>query len=119
MDRISVPYPSFSKAHSKEAVSREDLSGSAAGRRSGPLTPEPTDLGGEEKERSKSADYSTASRSKTKEARPPSPPETDVSALGGFKISFVTDNIQGGMVICLIVIAAATIGALTDIDTSL
>ncbi|RBQ80483.1 hypothetical protein VDGD_02456 [Verticillium dahliae] len=79
MDRISVPYPSFSKAHSKEAVSREDLSGSAAGRRSGPLTPEPTDLGGEEKERSKSADYSTASRSKTKEARPPSPPETDVS----------------------------------------
>ncbi|KAM0279046.1 hypothetical protein ACHAQH_004828 [Verticillium albo-atrum] len=80
MDRISVPYPSFSKAHSKEAVqSREDLSGSAAGRRSGPLTPEPTDLGGEEKERSKSADYSSTSRSKKKETRPPSPPETDVS----------------------------------------
>ncbi|KAG7106282.1 Urea active transporter like protein [Verticillium longisporum] len=44
---------------------------------------------------------------------------TIYTSLGGFKISFVTDNIQGGMVICLIVIAAATIGALTDIDTSL
>ncbi|KAM0325152.1 hypothetical protein ACHAQA_007691 [Verticillium albo-atrum] len=81
MDRISVPYPSFSKAHSKEAVqSREDLSGSATGRRSGPLTPEPTDPGGE-KRRSKSADYSSTSRSKKEgeEAGPPSPPDTDVS----------------------------------------
>ncbi|ROT41705.1 hypothetical protein SODALDRAFT_349632 [Sodiomyces alkalinus F11] len=41
------------------------------------------------------------------------------TSLGGFRISFLTDNIQGAMVIGLIIIAAATIGALTDIDTSL
>ncbi|KAL3954940.1 hypothetical protein ACCO45_010503 [Purpureocillium lilacinum] len=49
--RISLPYPTFSKAHSKEAVhSREDLSGKQS---SHPLTPEPTDVGDEER-RSKS-----------------------------------------------------------------
>ncbi|KAL2758416.1 hypothetical protein ACRALDRAFT_2097689, partial [Sodiomyces alcalophilus JCM 7366] len=41
------------------------------------------------------------------------------TSLGGFRISFVTDNVQGAMVIGLVIIAAATIGALTDIDTSL
>ncbi|ODA78618.1 hypothetical protein RJ55_06000 [Drechmeria coniospora] len=65
--RISLPYPTFSKAHSKEAVhSREDLSGT---KQSNPLTPEPTDVGNEER-RSKSTSK--------KSSRPPSPPETDL-----------------------------------------
>ncbi|KAL7621237.1 hypothetical protein AAE478_008554 [Parahypoxylon ruwenzoriense] len=40
-------------------------------------------------------------------------------ALGGFKISFVTDNIQGAMICCLILIATITIGAKTDIRPEL
>jgi Na+/proline symporter len=40
-------------------------------------------------------------------------------ALGGFKISFITDNIQGAMVCGLIVIATIAIGVETKIDTSL
>ncbi|ROT41711.1 hypothetical protein SODALDRAFT_338947 [Sodiomyces alkalinus F11] len=77
-DRISLPYPTFSKAHSKEAVhSREDLSTSSP-RKADPLTPEPTDLSEGRKERSRSPDYDDAPRSK-KENRPPSPPDTEVS----------------------------------------
>lgn len=41
------------------------------------------------------------------------------TSLGGFRISFVTDTVQACMVIVLIIIAAITIGVLTDIDTSL
>ncbi|POR37587.1 Uncharacterized protein TPAR_02219 [Tolypocladium paradoxum] len=75
--RISLPYPTFSKAHSKEAVaSREDVS---TKRRSNPLTPEPTDLGGDER-RSKSAELPRESSASKKSSRPPTPPETDVSA---------------------------------------
>jgi hypothetical protein len=88
-ERVSIPYPSFSKAHSKENVhSREDVSATAAPRRTDPLTPEATDLGSEEMKRSKSADYTpgrkvSASR-RDREAtrngsRPPSPPETNLS----------------------------------------
>ncbi|CAG8977844.1 hypothetical protein HYALB_00011650 [Hymenoscyphus albidus] len=44
---------------------------------------------------------------------------TIYTSLGGFKISFITDNIQGAMVIGLIVIATITIGVETRIDTSL
>jgi Na+/proline symporter len=40
-------------------------------------------------------------------------------AMGGFKISFFTDNIQGVMVIGLVIIATITIGAETEIDRSL
>ncbi|KAJ2897464.1 hypothetical protein MKZ38_004658 [Zalerion maritima] len=79
----SVPYPSFSKAHSKEDVSRLG--------RTEPLTPDATDLGaGEEKKRrsqtsrrrSKSVDHSTSRKSSAKkEARPPTPPDTDLSKL--------------------------------------
>lgn len=73
--RVSLPYPSFSKAHSKEAVlSRDDLS---AARHSNPLTPEPTDVG-EDVRRSKSAELPRRSSTK-KSSRPPSPPETDVA----------------------------------------
>ncbi|KXH44555.1 hypothetical protein CNYM01_07063 [Colletotrichum nymphaeae SA-01] len=84
-DRISLPYPTFSKAHSKEAVrnSREDISGSGVGatRRADPFTPEATDLGDSELKRSQSVDHSDKQRksSSKKESRPPSPPETDLS----------------------------------------
>ncbi|KAH7308474.1 hypothetical protein B0I35DRAFT_453760 [Stachybotrys elegans] len=82
--RVSFPYPSFSKAHSKEAVvSREEL---GLGKRSDPLTPEPTDLGGgggggdDRRSKASSADRkSSTSASKSKD-RPPTPPDTDVSA---------------------------------------
>jgi len=85
-ERVNVPYPSFSKAHSKENIhSREDVS-VAPGRRTDPLTPEPTDVGPEEMKRSKSADYSggrkpsTRARSNTRtDGRPPSPPDTSLS----------------------------------------
>lgn len=41
------------------------------------------------------------------------------AALGGFKVSFVTDNIQGVMVLGLIIIAVITVGVETTIDRSL
>ncbi|WYZ45597.1 hypothetical protein EsH8_VIII_000913 [Colletotrichum jinshuiense] len=44
---------------------------------------------------------------------------TIYTSLGGFRISFLTDNLQGAMVVCLIVIVAITMGVKTDIDTSL
>jgi Na+/proline symporter len=40
-------------------------------------------------------------------------------ALGGFKVSFVTDNIQGVMVIGLLIIGIISVGVETDIDRSL
>lgn len=42
-----------------------------------------------------------------------------ILALGGFKISFITDNVQGAMICCLILIATITIGAKTDIKPEL
>lgn len=42
-----------------------------------------------------------------------------LAALGGFKVSFITDNIQGTMVLGLIIIATITIGARTDIQPGL
>ncbi|KAF4631577.1 hypothetical protein G7Y89_g6557 [Cudoniella acicularis] len=79
--RGSIPYPSFNKAHSKEAVSsREDF---RLPTRAQPnvYTPESTDLGSEEKLRSKSAEHFTPPRGAAtfKDGRPPSPPETDIS----------------------------------------
>ncbi|KAL6858165.1 hypothetical protein ACO1O0_005621 [Amphichorda felina] len=86
MPRISLPYPSFSKAHSKEAVvSREDVSSSR--RSSIPFTPDTTDIGGgtggedeRKKERSKSADLTAEPSASKKSSRPPTPPDTDLSA---------------------------------------
>lgn len=73
--RVSLPYPSFSKAHSKEAVmSRDDLSPL---RREAPVTPEPTDAGDEERRTKSSASSRKGSVKKT--ATPPSPPETEMS----------------------------------------
>jgi Na+/proline symporter len=40
-------------------------------------------------------------------------------ALGGFKVSFVTDNIQGVMVLGLIIMGVIAVGVETDIDRSL
>jgi Na+/pantothenate symporter len=44
---------------------------------------------------------------------------TDSSALGGFRVSFITDNIQGAMVVGLVVLGVITVGAKTHIDRSL
>lgn len=44
---------------------------------------------------------------------------TIYTSLGGFHVSFFTDNIQGAMVLGLIIIAAATVGAKTEIKRSL
>ena len=52
----------------------------------------------------------------TEERRPLTLP---FPALGGFKISFLTDVVQGTMISGLIVIATIAIGAETDIDRSL
>lgn len=76
--RGSLPYPSFNKAHSKEAVnSREDFRLPTRAP-SNVYTPESTDLGSEGKLRSKSAENITPPRP-ADTGRPPSPPETDVS----------------------------------------
>ncbi|KAF9872236.1 hypothetical protein CkaCkLH20_10328 [Colletotrichum karsti] len=80
-DRVSMPYPTFSKAHSKEAVrSKDDVSASAAGAKmKDPFTPEATDLGQSDVHRSKSVNDSEKRKVSSKESRPPSPPETDLS----------------------------------------
>ncbi|OTB07314.1 hypothetical protein M426DRAFT_71733 [Hypoxylon sp. CI-4A] len=44
---------------------------------------------------------------------------TIYTSLGGFKISFITDNVQGAMICCLIIIATVTIGVKTDIKPEL
>ncbi|PGH26696.1 hypothetical protein AJ80_01642 [Polytolypa hystricis UAMH7299] len=44
---------------------------------------------------------------------------TIYTSLGGFKVSFLTDNVQGVMVVGLIIIAVITIGTTTNIDRSL
>ncbi|EPE24155.1 hypothetical protein GLAREA_08005 [Glarea lozoyensis ATCC 20868] len=77
--RGSLPYPSFNKAHSKEAVnSREDFKLPTKAKPN-VYTPESTDLGSEDKPRSKSAEHFSPSRGATTNARPPSPPETEFS----------------------------------------
>ncbi|KAK4452838.1 urea transporter [Podospora aff. communis PSN243] len=44
---------------------------------------------------------------------------TIYTSLGGFRISFITDNVQGAMVVGLIAIATIAIGVEVKIDTSL
>ncbi|KAI1176356.1 hypothetical protein F4777DRAFT_546726 [Nemania sp. FL0916] len=44
---------------------------------------------------------------------------TIYTSLGGFKISFLTDNIQGAMIVGLIIIATITVGAKTEIKPEL
>lgn len=77
VDRISVPYPSFSKAHSKEAVrSRDDVT-----KKSDPLTPEHTDLSSNLKP-PKPADSAAPERKPStskRSSRPPTPPDTELT----------------------------------------
>ncbi|KAI9842229.1 MAG: hypothetical protein M1837_007374 [Sclerophora amabilis] len=82
--KASVPYPSFSKAHSKESVAREF--GDA--KKVDVITPDPTDLGRSAAEaRRGSRDRLRAEDGKTEPSRttpgavPPSPPLTAVSQL--------------------------------------
>ncbi|CAI6335811.1 unnamed protein product [Periconia digitata] len=44
---------------------------------------------------------------------------TIYTSLGGFKVSFVTDNIQGAMVIGLIIMGVISVGVETSVDRSL
>lgn len=44
---------------------------------------------------------------------------TIYTSLGGFRVSFITDNIQGLMVVLLIIIGVITVGVETHIDRSL
>lgn len=41
------------------------------------------------------------------------------TAAGGFRVSFITDNVQGAMVICLIIIGVITVGVQSHVDRSL
>jgi hypothetical protein len=77
VSRSSLPYPSFSKAHSKEAVhSKEDISTRPQeGPKPGLYTPESTDIGSDDKPRAKSMDE--AGVGTRRDERPPSPPDTE------------------------------------------
>ncbi|KAI4259501.1 MAG: hypothetical protein LQ352_000688 [Teloschistes flavicans] len=44
---------------------------------------------------------------------------TIYTSLGGFRISFVTDNIQGAMVVGLVILAVITVGVETNVDKDL
>lgn len=44
---------------------------------------------------------------------------TTYTALGGFRVSFVTDNIQGAMVLLFLIVGTIAIGVTVDIDRSL
>ncbi|TAQ86162.1 hypothetical protein B7494_g5511 [Chlorociboria aeruginascens] len=78
MSRSSLPYPSFNKAYSKEAVnSREDVRIPTKAKTNVP-TPESTDLSSENK-KSQSAENLADRNDNTKNGRPPTPPDTDFS----------------------------------------
>jgi Na+/proline symporter len=44
---------------------------------------------------------------------------TIYTAAGGFRVSFVTDNIQGAMVLLFLIVGTVTVAVTVDIDTSL
>ncbi|KAF2488798.1 hypothetical protein BU16DRAFT_575819 [Lophium mytilinum] len=44
---------------------------------------------------------------------------TIYTSIGGFRVSFITDNIQGAMVVGLIILGVISVGATTHIDRSL
>ncbi|KAH8802748.1 hypothetical protein F5884DRAFT_684089 [Xylogone sp. PMI_703] len=95
--RTSLPYPSFSKAHSKEAVnSREDVS-TLPKRRSTVYTPEATDVGSAEEARRSMEEPIRRSKSR-KDERPPSPPETEFSEQrreASRRTSRIRDDLEG------------------------
>ena len=89
----SIPYPSFSKAHSREAV------GSAESLKQNPLTPETTDLG--RAHNTKNAPPKTASRAAPTTGAPPSPPLTAehpiaTRAASGSSMKKTADNARDG-----------------------
>jgi hypothetical protein len=77
--RSSLPYPSFSKAHSKEAVNSMEHLPIPVVPKLNVYTPDSTDLGSDNKPRTKSADIleTGGHNLDTKDGRPPSPPDTD------------------------------------------
>jgi Na+/proline symporter len=44
---------------------------------------------------------------------------TIYTSLGGFKVTFITDNVQGAMVVLLIIVGVITVGVKVDVDRSL
>lgn len=44
---------------------------------------------------------------------------TIYTSLGGFRVSFITDNVQGALVVMLIIIGVITVGVKVDVDRSL
>lgn len=44
---------------------------------------------------------------------------TIYTSLGGFKVSFITDNVQGAMVVGLVIVGVITVGVETKVDRSL
>ncbi|CZT46545.1 uncharacterized protein RSE6_06984 [Rhynchosporium secalis] len=98
--RGSLPYPSFNKACSKEAVNSRDDVRLPATSKASPYTPESTDLGSNDKSRSKSAEHIAPPRSGNiqKDGRPPSPPETNVSQQRKYstsRMSQVREDVEG------------------------
>lgn len=79
ISRSSLPYPSFSKAHSKEAVNSIEHLPIPVISKPNPYTPDSTDLGSDNKPRAKFADGLEVDGPNLdiKDGRPPSPPDTD------------------------------------------
>ncbi|KAK6580706.1 hypothetical protein PZA11_006942 [Diplocarpon coronariae] len=79
--RSSLPYPSFNKTYSKEAVNSRDDVRLPAAKQTSPYTPESTDLGLDGKGGAKSSENIAPSKpgNISKDGRPPSPPETEFS----------------------------------------
>lgn len=77
--RSSLPYPSFNKAHSKEALnSKDDIK--LRPRTTSPYTPDSTAIGTDYKARSMSAEhFTTRPAHMHRDGRPPSPPDTEFS----------------------------------------
>ncbi|KAF2259188.1 hypothetical protein CC78DRAFT_562760 [Lojkania enalia] len=73
--RTSLPYPSYSKSHSKENIYARD---DAPERKKSPFTPEPTDVGegSQVKDKDKEAPASAAAPPTAPARAPPSPPLT-------------------------------------------
>src|SRR5271156_6662277 len=44
---------------------------------------------------------------------------TIYTSLGGFKVSFITDNVQGAMVVGLVIVGVITVGVETKVDRHL
>lgn len=78
--RTSLPYPSFNKAYSKEAVNSKEDFITPVKEKTNIYTPESTDVGSDDKAKSKSTDqFNPRGANGTKDERPPSPPETEFS----------------------------------------